>query len=188
MSWHWHSVWWINFQLEEFRKQRRAKTVKKTESSIQNEPTQPEQKIEVSASAAALANQPISTNVGTTTTESSLTQTNFLNSFNYNNTFENNAKTEDFTNLANGYHYDLSENTDHLPKDKPVSSLSTFNGYSKDPSFNFTREPEPKVSKSDDVAGHSNKLEGTCESFISFSCCPSASKISIFVWEWAGSG
>ncbi|XP_078169414.1 protein BLISTER isoform X1 [Carex rostrata] len=146
-------------KLEEFRKQRRAKTAKKTESSIQNEPTQPEQQIEVSASAADLANQPISTNVGTTTAESSLTQTNFLNSFNYNNTFEKNAKTEDFINLANGYHYDLNENTDHLPKDKPVSSLSTFNGYSKDPSLNFMREPEPKVSKSDGVAGQSNKLE-----------------------------
>jgi hypothetical protein len=146
-------------KLEEFRKQRKAKAAKKTESSIQNEPSQPEQQIEVSASAAALANQPISTNVETTTTESSLTQTNFLNSFNYNNTFENNAKTEGFSNLANGYHYDLSENTDHIPKDKPVFSLSNFNGHTKDPSFSFMKEPEPKVSKSDGVAGHSNKLE-----------------------------
>ncbi|KAF3337257.1 hypothetical protein FCM35_KLT17844 [Carex littledalei] len=152
-------------QLEEFRKQRKAKAAKKTESSIQNEPIQPEPQIEVSASAAALPNQPISTNVETTTTESSLTQTNFLNSFNYNNTFENNAKTEGFSNLANGYHYDLRENTDYVPKDRPIFSQSNYNGYTKDSSFSFMKEPEPKVSKSDGIAGHSNNLEDSISEF-----------------------
>jgi hypothetical protein len=148
--------------LEEFRKQRKAKAAKKTESSIQNAATQPEPQIEASASTSTISNQPILTNVETTTAESSLAQSNVLTSFNYNYTFENNTKTESLLNLANGYHYDLSENTDSVPKDKPVFS-SNVNGYTKDPSFSFRKEPEPKVSKSDVIAGHSNKFEGTCE-------------------------
>jgi hypothetical protein len=148
--------------LEEFRKQRKSKASKKTESSIQNEATQPEPQIEVSPSTSTLPNQPILTNVETTTTESSLAQSNILTSFNYNNTFENNNKTESLSNLANGYHYVLSENIDSVPKDKPVFS-SNINGYAQDPSFSFRKRPEPKVSKSDVIAGHSNKFEGTSQ-------------------------
>lgn len=169
--------------MEEFRKQRKAKAAKKTESGIQNEANQTEPQIEVPASSATLPNQPISTNIETTTTESSLTQANILNSFNYNSTFENNAKREGLSNLANGYHYDWSENTNSVPKDKPVSSLSNVNGYMKDPSFSFRKEPEPKFSKSDVIAAHSNKLEGTCENIRSFCCCLIASKVLIF---WVG--
>ncbi|KAJ4798447.1 Heavy meromyosin-like [Rhynchospora pubera] len=148
-------------KLEEFRKQRKAKAAKKTESSIQNEPTQPEPQIDVSAGTASLPNQSILTSVETTTTESSLIQPSYSNSFNYNSTSQSNPEIERFSNLANGYHYDSSEKSDYdyVPSKEPIFNPSKFDGYMKDPSSSFMKEPEPKVFKSDAIADHSNKLE-----------------------------
>ncbi|KAJ3708650.1 hypothetical protein LUZ61_012355 [Rhynchospora tenuis] len=148
-------------KLEEFRKQRKAKTSKKTESSIQNEPTQPEPQIDVSAGSVALPNQPILTSVESTSTESSLIQANYSNSFNYNSTSESNTEIGRFSNLANGFHYESSEKTDYdyAPRKEPIFYPSKFDGYMKGPSSSFMKEPEPKVFKNDAIDGRSNKLE-----------------------------